>query len=317
MKKRIALFLAVLMALLLCTLAACTKDEVKAPDPETLKTYMDANTKEALWKRHQIFRCDFIEYREEEIFETLNYYLDSDYALWDFSRGEKWLYGRDVSLDLFLEGETKQFYAYLSDTDELIEKWLDEVKANEFLELIEADRVVETVDEGDGKFVGVLEFTDPAKIKQVIEENAPDLPEDLEYEEGMAIRYRYTFSTETKDLLGYETILVKAGEEPTVLNAATFFYDGERLDPFAEGELFSDYRAAVEDPVRRRTITFVFDTDTEEEIVREYVLPQHAAFHIYSKGERVEEFYTDRACTKPYEGDDGTEALTLYIPQAD
>lgn len=317
MKTRIALVLAALMALLMCTLAACAKNETKEPDSEGLKAYMDANAKKELWKRHQIFRIDFNEYRGEEIAESLNYYLDDDYALWDFSYGVQWLDGHDFTVDSDLDGETPYYTCYLADTQAYYEEMLDWAKANEFLDLTEIDRVLETVDDGKGTFAGLIEFSDPEKVKQIIEDNAPDLPDDLEYEEGMAIRYKYTFSTETNDLLRYDTFLVKAGEEPILLNVATFSYDGEPRDPFAEGEPFADYRAAMEDPTRLRKVTVVFDPDTADERVLEYDVPHYAAFRIFSKSECVQKIYTDRACTHLYEGNRGVEDLTLYAPTPD
>ena len=43
------------------------------------------------------------------------------------------------------------------------------------------------------------------------------------------------------------------------------------------------------------------------------VRPRGASFQISRGGEPVEHLYTDRECTCEYEGDDGAEALELYV----
>ena len=252
MKTKITIIMTLVAALLL-SIAAYAKgeinDEVNEPDAVSFQAYMDANTKEELLKRHQIFRIVLNEYRDGVIGETLHYYLDNDYAAWKFDYGVNWLNGHEYTMDSYIDGDTPYYVTYLSKQAEYHDEILNWARGNEFLCLTEPDRIVETIDNGGGTFSGVIEFNDPEKVKNNIAENAPDLPDDLEYEEGMAIRYNYIFSTETKDLLEYDTFLVIAGKEPVLLNVATFFYDGETYDPFEKGEPFAAYRAAMDDPL--------------------------------------------------------------------
>lgn len=318
MKTKITIIMTLVAALLL-SIAAYAKgeinDEVNEPDAVSFQAYVDANTKEELLKRHQIFRIVLNEYRDGVIGETLHYYLDNDYAAWNFDYGVNWLNGHEYTLDSYIDGDTPYYVTYLSKQAEYHDEILDWARGNEFLCLTEPDRIVETIDNGGGTFSGVIEFNDPEKVKNNIAENAPDLPDDLEYEEGMAIRYNYIFSTETKDLLEYDTFLVIAGKEPVLLNVATFFYDGETYDPFEKGEPFAAYSAAMDDPGQFRTITVIFDPNTKDELEMAYSVPKNTALRIINNSERVQNIYTDRECTQLYDDSErGAEDLTLYVP---
>lgn len=177
--------------------------------------------------------------------------------------------------------------------------------------LPETEILLKTVDAGDGRFVAVTEESDPEMVAWTLSANLPS--GGLEYADGMTLHYEYTFDAETQDVLGIRTELTDAEGAILLTQEDRFAYDVEAYDPFAEGEPFAEYESAARDPEQSRTITVVFDPDTENERSVEYVLPQHTYFNIWLNGQYVEQAYTDRECTQPFEGSDGVSDLELYV----
>ena len=307
-------FLLISSALLIAPLSACSQNNVI--DNERLSSLLFNNKKQELWKRHHNFAIDFKQYENDQVIETLQFYVDKDYAQWDFSYGDKWIDGHSITLDSYLDNNEQYYVAYLSSDDAYHEENLKWAKDNEFLEQIEIDKVIEAKEDKNNIFNAYIEYNEADKVKQVIKNNTPDLPDGLTYEEGMAIRYRYAFNSATEDLISYITYLVKKGQEPLLVNKTAYTYDVETYDPFKDGEPFANYQKMMNDSTQLRKIAIVFDVDTENEFSRIYDVPKYADFRIIHNGERVYNFYLDRACTTLYERERNADELILYVPVA-
>lgn len=199
----------------------------------------------------------------------------------------------------------------LFDTLEASESAFAYALASELVIIPEQETLLEAKNTGDGRFVAVTEITDGEHITYLLE-NTPSVG-GYAYTEGMTLRYEYTFDKESSDLLNVDAFLTAPEGETQLWQRDSYAYDVEPYDPFAEGEPFTEYYAAATDSEQSRTITVIFDPNTDNEHDISYFLPRTAFFYIFRDGWYVEKCYTDRACTQIFESSDGVSDLELYV----
>lgn len=285
--------------------------ESAEPDAETFKALVAANTGSAILSRHASFEATRVTFRDGEAVQTETNYRDADTYFWDYGDGQATLYLDDLCVARKTADQGFMYVETICDTEEAVRDLLGYALDSAVVFLPEEETLLETVDADDGQFVAVTQLNDPDCVAQQLTETA--YASGYEYAEGMIMRFQYTFDIQTTDLLEFETTLIDTEGEAHLLQRNSVAYDVQDYDPFAEGEPFAEYEAAAKDPEQSRTITVVFDPDTENERGVGYVLPQNAGFSIFLNGEYVKQPYIDRECTQPFEGSDGVSDLMLYV----
>lgn len=311
MRKLFVAALFVLMTLSLCLVPAFAEASVAEPDAETFKALVAANTGSAILSRHASFVIERSTFRggEEILAETS--YRDADTYFWGFSNGRALL----RKVDLYVNREENDgdfsYVETIFDSEEATREAFAFALDSAPVLLPETEVLLETVDAGDGRFLAVTRESDPETIAWSLSETL--FAGGYEYAEGMTLRYEYAFDTQTHDLLSIHTELIDADGAVLLTQEDSCAYDVEVYDPFAEGEPFAEYEAAARDPEQNRTVTVVFDPDTERARAMGCVLPQNAFFSVFLNGQYVEQLYTDPECTQPFTGSDGAEDLVLYV----
>ena len=281
------------------------------PDSATFGALVAANTGSAILSRHTSFGITRSTFQGGKEIFTETSYRDADTYFWGFSDGRALLRKADLWVDREAKDGDFSYVETIFDSEEATREAFAFALDSAPVLLPETETLLETVDAGDGRFVAVTRESDPETIawslSQVLSAGG------YEYAEGMTLRYEYAFDAQTQDLLSIHTELTDAEGETLMTQEDSCAYDVEAYDPFAEGEPFAGYEAAATDPEQNRTITVVFDPDTDNERGVEYVTPRHAHFNVFLNGQYVEQIYTDRECTQPFEGSDGVSDLVLYV----
>ena len=285
--------------------------ELAEPDAGTFEALIAANDAREILARHASFEATRVTFRDGEAVQTETNYRDADTYFWDFGDGQATLYLDDLCVARKTVDQGFMYVETICDTEEAVRDLLGYALDSAVVFLPEEETLLETVDADDGQFVAVTQINDPDCVAQQLTETA--YASGYEYAEGMIMRFQYTFDIQTTDLLEFEMTLIDTEGEAHLLQRNSVAYDVQDYDPFAEGEPFAEYEAAAKDPEQSRTITVVFDPDTENERGVEYVLPQNAGLSIFLNGEYVKQPYIDRECTQPFEGSDGVSDLMLYV----
>lgn len=278
---------------------------------ETFEKLVAASGGDTILSRHENFEMTRTIFRDEEEILTVTNYRDADVDYWGYSDGSAALRRADVWVDREPGAEGFVYVETIFDTPEALEYSFVYSRDSALITIPEQEKLLETKDAGDGRFVAVTESRDSELIRQILAET--ESVGGYAYVEGMSLRYEYTFDTQSSDLLNIDAFLIDPEGEAHLLLRDTYAYDVNVYDPFAEGEPFAEYEAAATDPELSRTITVVFDPDTDNEHSVEYVLPRAAYFYIFRDGWYVEEIYTDRACAQLFESSDGVSDLELYV----
>ena len=285
--------------------------ELAEPDAGTFEALIAANDAREILARHASFEATRVTFRDGEAVQTETNYRDADTYFWDYGDGQATLYLDDLCVARKTADQGFMYVETICDTEEAVRDLLGYALDSAVVFLPEEETLLETVDADDGQFVAVTQLNDPDCVAQQLTETA--YASGYEYAEGMIMRFQYTFDIQTTDLLEFETTLIDTEGEAHLLQRNSVAYDVQDYDPFAEGEPFAEYEAAAKDPEQSRTITVVFDPDTENERGVECVLPQNAGLSIFLNGEYVKQPYIDRECTQPFEGSDGVSDLMLYV----
>jgi len=278
---------------------------------ETFEKLVAASGGDTILSRHENFEMTRTIFRDEEEILTVTNYRDADVDYWGYSDGSAALRRADVWVDREPGDEGFVYVETIFDTLEALEYSFVYSRDSALITIPEQEKLLETKDAGDGRFVAVTESRDSELIRQILAET--ESVGGYAYVEGMSLRYEYTFDTQSSDLLNIDAFLIDPEGEAHLLLRDSYAYDVNVYDPFAGGEPFAEYEAAATAPEQSRIITVVFDPDTDNEHSVEYVLPRAAYFYIFRDGWYVEEIYTDRACTQLFESSDGVSDLELYV----
>lgn len=292
-----------LLVLALCIVNGCPKNASASADQEALDEYVSFNSLERLEAEGKNFKKEFYAIEDNQQVLVSSQYWDS---------GKVYVEGADWTI--FSYGSNLFFFRSQNDGDvnfESILIWpegLDKFILIDPLLIPEEETLIETM--SDKQYIVVTEIT----AKEYVESEMEGFVDDaVKYEEGMRIRYHYTFDKDTKELLRIDAALFYPDDSTQDLFAVKYFYDVDFSDPL-ESEENQDCIAAAKDPARNRTVKVTYGPGTEEEQTIEYTIPKEHSFYIFTD-DYVSEAYTDRDCTELYEvADDTGSDLELFIP---
>ena len=325
--KKLIVIMAVL-AMALCVLTACdiveptppdtTEEPVVSdtaestlPDATAFEAYVAAASDDEWHSRHDnVLRIDS-RYDDEEIINTLWYYRDSGLAVSKYSDGGATMLSPDYFIQRYSDTQPPEYLCLLYDDPKTTEEYFHYCCAD-LLNILEREILIETSESEDGVFTAVTQVSGKENVQQ--EMAAFKALADRVYEDGMTIRYVYTFNVETADLMSADVYLIDADGTSHTVNKTVFSFDVEKYDPAQEGEPFAEYCAAANDPDQTHTVTIVYAADSETEHTVEFVLPHNVHVSALEQGIPVEGLYTDYECMELFEDDTVTDDLTLYAP---
>ena len=312
MKNRCPRLIALILCLTLMLCASCRAfAETSEPDAETFGALMSDYTTETVLARHQSWQRVLYIYKDEEPVYGMYNYDDAENCMQIYTNGYAALSRPDLRVDWFAQEEGYYYNQILFDTMEVCQEMFRLSSEGPIVSLPEGEVLIETIDAGDGLFVGTTEISDPALVKKELDDS--ESKGGYAYEEGMVLRYQYTFDKETGDLLGTSETMIDPQGETHAFEEASFAYDEEPYGFAEEDAVYAAYFAAAADPERVRTIRLTFAPDTEDEHTIEWIVPDDVKCDIYYNDAYVQQLYTDRACTQPYDSDDCTVDVDLYI----
>lgn len=303
MKSKATFISIMLLVLTICSLIECPTNASASVDNEALNEYVSYNSTERLGAEGENYRKDFYAVENNQEVLVSSQYWDSGKVYVEYNDGMTFSYGNNLFFLRYQNnGEVK--YEAILIWPEGINKYilLDPLFIPEEETLIEAA--------SDKPFIVVTEI---AAKKYVENELKGYVGDEIEYEEGMRIRYRYTFDKDTKELLEIDATLFYPDDSTRSLGILKYSYGVVFSDPL-KSEDNKDFIAAVEDPAQNRTIKVTYGPGTGKEQTVEYTIPTECRFYIFTD-DFVSEVYTDRDCTELYIGSDGTSSdLELFVP---
>lgn len=311
MNHRARIIALVLCLMLILSASCCAFAEAAEPDAETFGALMADYTNESVLARHKSWQRVLYKYKDEEQIYGMYNYDDDGNCMQIYTNGYAALSRPDLRVDWFAQEEGYYYNQILFDSMELCQEMFRLSSEGAIVSLPEEEVLLETVDAGDGLFVATTEISDPAKVKEELDDS-----EDVggyAYEEGMVLRYQYTFDKESGDLLSTSETMIDPQGETHTFEEASFAYDEEPFGFAEEDEIYAKYFSAAANPEQVRTIRLTFAPDTEDEHTIEWLVPVNVPCDIYYNDAYVQEAYTDRACTQLYDSDDCTEDVDLYI----
>ena len=281
------------------------------PDAGTFEKLVAASGGNEILSRHKNYGMTRTIFKDGEEILTETCYRDADTCFWGCSDGRASLWKADLWVDRELYDEEPAYIETFFDSLQAHQGYFEDNRNAAPIIVPEEETLLETRDTGDGRFTAVTELRDGELVRQVLAETEPG--DGYAFTEGMSLRYEYSFDAQSGDLLGMDAYRTDPDGEARLWVHESFAYDVEPYDPFAEGEPFAEYKTAMADPELSRTITVTFAPDTDNERAVACELPKAAYFSIVRDGQYVEEFYTDRACTRLFTTSDGVSDLELYV----
>lgn len=340
MKKKHIMILLTSVMMSACILASCSKQPETESEETTADVTMDTQASETTEETEAVHDLD------EEMFEaclaqnsftqaltrhsavgfTLNNLIDGETVSTDYNYCDNetylWIGNNQAMLsrnDIYIyrvsdEGDP-YFVEFLFDATDSPEIAFSDMQEYGLLRLPETEVLIETSYSDDGIFTAVTEDPAPESVQREAG-FLEDFLEDFTLEDGMAIRYVYGFDVETYEMQSMLAYLIDVDGEETLIRDMDIDYDADIIDPFAEGEIFAEYLAQREDPDQTRTITVVYDPDTEDEYIYEYEVVNGASVIILHDGYQAQDIYINRDCSTAFdpETDDGIGDLVLYVP---
>lgn len=279
------------------------------PDEAAFKEYVEANTAEAVFARHESISSLETFYDDDGNTREMSLYRDKDTMLCDYGNGAYLLQTKELMLEQYVQDDITGYMQYLFDDPSMTEAYFD----NTFKGLIvlpEQEHLIATNEDEEGVFTAKTENTDKDGISAELLRYDP--AGNHPYEEGMKFCYVYRFDKESRDALSIEATMFDAEGEEHKIVFNKLSLDSEKYDPAKEGEPFADYFAKLADAETSRKVTIVFDTGTEAEHEVSYTLPYMVNFAPYQGETLIENMYTDPECTKAFESSNGKDDLKLY-----
>lgn len=303
MKFKSTVILITLLALTLCILGGCSNNTSTNPDKEAFAEYVAFNSLERLEKDGVNYKKEYYAIEDGKQVLIFTVYWDSGKLYAEYDERTTFSYDGNLAFYRFQsDGETSYTSLLLGS------EGIDKLVVDDALLIPEEETLIETI--SDEQFIAVTEIS--AK-EYVVSEMEGYVGDEIEYEEGMRIRYSYIFDEDTKELLQIDSTLLLPDDSTRDLGAIKYSYNVEFQDPF-EREENKEYVAAAKDQTLSRTIKVTYGPGTDDEQTMEYTIPKEYPFYIFTDN-YVSEIYLDKDCTELFDvsGDAG-EDLELFVP---
>ncbi|MBP0988439.1 MAG: hypothetical protein J6S92_09180 [Oscillospiraceae bacterium] len=284
------------------------------PDDKTFQTYASAATCDALFSRHKNIVWHDTYYQQDEIEYSCSVYIDDKCLIWKYSDGIETLLRPDIFINRYSDTEPPYYVVRCYDNPDAPKQYYEELYQEDYIIVPKSYSLLETTDK-DGSFYSLAEVSGAENVQKELEEGG--ILSGVEYQEGMRLRYAYTFDKNTKDLTAEEVYWLDSADKKHPVFETEAEYDAEIYDPAKTGEPFAEYFALLEKKDEFRSVTLVFDPNTAEEKEVSYALPCNIQFRVYLDQGIAEKLYTDRECTQAFADDNGRDDLKLYIPKAE
>lgn len=303
MKFKSTVILITLLALTLCILGGCSNNTSTNPDQEAFAEYVAFNSLERLEKDGVNYKKEYYAIEDGKQVLIFTVYWDSGKLYAEYDEGTTFSYDGNLA---FLRFQTDGAISYTSLL--LGPEGIDKFIVDDALLIPEEETLIETT--YNKQFIAVTEIS--AK-EYVVSEMEGYVGDEIEYEEGMRIRYSYIFDKDTKELLQIDSTLLLPDDSTRDLGTIKYSYAVEFFDPF-EWEENKEYVAAAKDQALSRTIKVTYSPGTDDEQTMEYTIPKEYPFYIFTDN-YVSEIYLDKDCTELFDvsGDAG-EDLELFVP---
>ena len=307
MVKRFFATILVITAVL-CLCAAPVPAE-ESPDSSTFETFTAANATREMLARNGNVRMTRTTWFEDAAVMTEHVFRAADMTLWIHDNGRADLRARDCFIDRGYADDVL-FGTTIFDSAEDRAATFEGYQNEAFIDLLDGETLEKTYVTDNGRFVAETRCSNPVIVRQTV--GQMEYTGSYVYADGMELVYRYTFDRETLDLVGLETFIIDAEGKSNLFQSETYEYGIEAPDPATSSELFADYFAALTVREDLRTIRIVYDPDTEHEKTAEAVLPVNTWFSAFHNGAFIQEFFSDRECTQPFDDWYVREDLVLY-----
>lgn len=303
MKFKSTVILIMLLALTLCILGGCSNNTSTNPDKEAFAEYVAFNSLERLEKDGVNYKKEYYAIEDGKQVLIFSVYWDSGKLYAEYDERTTFSYDGNLAFYRFQsDGETSYTSLLLGS------EGIDKLVVDDALLIPEEETLIETT--YNKQFIAVTEIS--AK-EYVVSEMEGYVGDEIEYEEGMRIRYSYIFDKDTKELLQIDSTLLLPDDSTRDLGSIKYSYNVEFQDPF-EREENKEYVAAAKDQTLSRTIKVTYSPGTDDEQTMEYTIPKEYPFYIFTDN-YVSEIYLDKDCTELFDvsGDAG-EDLELFVP---
>ena len=351
MKAKISFVMAIITAIILCATTACSQSKSEEPevnasitieqntteqtttltetteqkttesvtsktDDELFREYVESSNFKNYSSRHKNMLCSNSYYNYDgELIINCPWYYDNDIILCEYEDNIVMLETRDIILLKYLGEESPYYVKCLFEVPDYYEEAFEYTIEDNFVSFPERETIVETNKSDEGVYTFVTEVNGQENIKNEIELFGLA---DCEYEEGMSFRYIYKFNADTKELVGFDAVVIDSDNKSHTLVTEKIEYDVNTFDTKSESALFDDYFEALADNEHMRTVTIIIDANTDEEHEVEYKLPYNVRFSVFrSDFAFAGNVYADRECTQVFEDSDGTQDIKIYIPKVD
>lgn len=303
MKLKPAVMTIAIFALALCILCGCSNDTGTNPDTAAFEEYVAFNSLERLRADGENYKKEYYAIEDSKQVLIATEYWDADKLYVEYDGGTTFSYGDNLAFfQMQNDGETSYTSLLLGP------EGIDAFILDDALFIPEEETLIETT---SGKqFIAVTEISAKEYVEIEMEAHTEG---EIKYEEGMRVRYNYTFDKDTKELLQLDSTLLLPDDSTRDLGSIKYSYGVDFVDPFEMAEN-KDYVTAAKDPALCRTVKITYGPGNDDEQTIEYTVPKGYPFYVFTD-DYVSKIYLDKDCTELFDmsGDAG-EDLELFVP---
>jgi hypothetical protein len=304
MRKNNLMFLIPAAGLLL-SLTACGKSAgaVSKGDSAMFEEMIRANSIDEVLTRHNIVTIERKSFEQGKELSTEDWHITKDELYIESTTG----YASDLTADTYLiaDSQNSSLISYISSDPAVYKEWFESTKTQYSLALSPEEVLTSTGEQEDHFHAETLISSDQA-VSSLVEAYS-EAYGGITYQSGMKLKYAYDFDLTTRDLLNINVYTVDdKGNESLFLTDTYSYEDKDFTTDRNNGPLSAYY-----DENGLRTVKITYAAGTEHPVTSEYKIAKNMMFVGYHSGNFVTEFYTDEACTKPYDYSD-TSVTELY-----
>ena len=304
MRKNKLMFLIPAAGLLL-SLTACGKSSgaVSKSDSALFEEMIRANSIDEVLSRHNTVTIERGVYNQGKEAALEHWYISKDEIYIENTSG----YASNLSADTYVIADpyNSSLISYLPSDPAVYKEWFEGSKLQYSLNVSAEEALTSTGEKDDTYHAETLISSDQTVSN--LAEAYNEAYGGMAYQSGMKLKYTYDFDLKTRDLLSINLYIVDGQGNETLYHTDRYSYEDKDFST----EKNSGPLAVFFDENKQRTLKITYGAGTENAAVSEYRIARPAAFVGYHNGNFVTEFYTDAACTKPYERSDAA-VLELY-----